>query len=181
MVHARLRDVAIEPKGVTFTLDDESRVRARGRHVDADLAAGIRLRIEEGRAAWRRGAEGTASHARLDRHGLDLEAWREAVRAAMASDGRYRDAPLAREDVVRALASPATPAERRIGAAIALANGDDAGRREVRAAARAAASPKLRGALESVAEGDLDAAAIEEAMAEERLAAEPARAREGVG
>ena len=61
-------------------------------------------------------------------------------------------------------------AERRIGAALALArSGDPEAPTRIRVAARASADPRLRIALESVAAGEVVAAAVEEALAEERV------------
>jgi hypothetical protein len=59
-------------------------------------------------------------------------------------------------------------AERRIGAALALAaTGDDAQRERVRIAASACASPRMRIALERIAGGDADDQAVDEALATE--------------
>jgi hypothetical protein len=167
---ARVREVRTDEAGVRVVRDDGSVVFARGRHVDDGLRATIALRVEEAREAWRRGGLAAERAARLDRGGRDLEAWRDALRKALADDGRYREAPMDRDDVARVLDSAASPAERRIGAALLLAEGSDgeAGRERVRVAARAAASPRLRIALERVADGSVDEAAIDEALAAER-------------
>ena len=88
-----------------------------------------------------------------------------AVAIASAHD---RDEPLTREALLRVLASPAALAERRIGAALALTPERHAGAQEsVLAAALACANPRLRIALEQVADGDFDEAALDEAIADE--------------
>ncbi len=85
----------------------------------------------------------------------------------------FRAQALAPEDAGEVLGDPTATTEQRIGAAVALrALGDEASTDGIRVAASGTAEPRLRVALEKIAE-DADAAAeIEAALAEE----EPQRA-----
>jgi hypothetical protein len=60
-------------------------------------------------------------------------------------------------------------AERRLGAAMArVGSGDPAARERIRVCAQALVDPKLRIALSSIAEGEADAEAVEEALRAEQ-------------
>jgi hypothetical protein len=98
-----------------------------------------------------------------------VAAWREALGAMRAQADSYRSATLGRDDLLAVVESPAAPLERRLGAALALApTSDDEGRSRIRAAARACADPLMRVALEKLADGDDDDAALEEALQAEQ-------------
>ncbi len=128
--------------------------------------AALHARILEVVRGFGGAAAPPAQLARLDRQGRDLAGWREALRRVVGDDaGDYRRSGLAREDLAKLLAQGDAPAERRIGAAMALASSGDAGEREcVRIAARACASEELRAVLERIAEDEVDEASVEAAL-----------------
>lgn len=77
-----------------------------------------------------------------------------------------RDAPVDAERLWRVVEDPAAPEEARVGAAVALGDGLDAeGRARLRVVAGGTAGPRVRVALEAVAEGEETAvrAALEQA------------------
>ena len=139
----------------------------RGERVQAIVA-----RIRAAMAA-RASAEGApeALRAALDRNGRTVGAWRDAIAGEVRRGAGYRSATAGPEDLGRILEGADTPADRRIGAALALAaSKDPEAAPKIRVAAAACAEPRVRVALEKVAEGAaegaLDEEAIEEALAE---------------
>jgi hypothetical protein len=95
--------------------------------------------------------------------GRTIAAWSSELRARIA-DGGYRDASgITLDDAEAVLESAASPADARLGAALALA----AGGRRARIAELAApiANPRLRVALEAVAEGRDEPELLARAMA----------------
>ncbi|HEY4117470.1 MAG TPA: hypothetical protein VGM56_06420 [Byssovorax sp.] len=118
------------------------------------------------------GAAGAASRwnaAPLDRQGRDVDAWIAKLRALTSDVTSFRtNAPAAVDQLWAVVDDVACSAERRAAAAVALApHVDDEGKARLRVVARATAAPKLRVALEAVAdddEADL-AAALEELSA----------------
>lgn len=130
--------------------------------------AALHARIHEVVRGFGTTAASTAQLARLDRQGRDLRGWTEALRRVASDDaGDYRRIGLAREDLARVLAQGDQPAERRIGAAIALASSGDTEERErVRIAAKACANEDLRAALNQIAESEADEAHVDAALRE---------------
>lgn len=111
----------------------------------------------------------------LERAGRSLAAWRAGVERAALTAGDFRNVGLTSDQIEGVLADPAAPADQRLGAALALrAQGSSLER--VRIAAVATAAPRLRVALERIAEAgdpsdeqaqaELDAA-LEQALSEE--------------
>lgn len=153
---------------LALRLVDGTTVTLSTRDLSADARVELLARYEEASRAWRPGGVDTVVENRLARRGRPVDEWRTSLRRALESAEGYRDEPLTREALLRVLASPAAPAERRLGAALALAPDRHAGSHEsVLAAALACANPRLRIALEQAAEGDLDEAALDEAVADE--------------
>ena len=104
----------------------------------------------------------------LDRDGRPVEAWKQALRAAFTDTGYRRAPPLLPEDLLHVVADARIPAERRIGAALALAErADDELRARLRIASDSLETEALRVAVERAAEGTLEEDAIEEAVAQE--------------
>jgi hypothetical protein len=166
--HARLASIKINHDVVVFTLVDGSRVRARARHLDDVQRGELRARLDAARAAFDRGDQDAEALARLDRAGRSFDVWRGALRALLDRQGSYRETPLTREQLLAVLESPAAPAERRLAAAVSLSAADDAQiAARIRVAAEACARPQVRIALAGVADGDIDDAAIEAAIAED--------------
>jgi hypothetical protein len=103
----------------------------------------------------------------LDRGDEDLSDWRRRLRDLFDVEPGYRGPRLNRSDAAAVIDDPGRSAERRLGAALALVEAgllDDGGRRRLRVAAEASANPKLRVAFERLAEGQVEDAAIEEAL-----------------
>ena len=96
----------------------------------------------------------------LDRRGRAIDAWRDAVRAMLAPQGAFRGLALDRDVLLRVLEDPTASHERRVGAALALAEADGEARTRVRVAIEGSAHEGLRDALDAAVEGRLDEAAV---------------------
>jgi hypothetical protein len=127
--------------------------------------------VAEAQKAGRQAPPRPGPSPHLERRGRTIDAWRRDLRA-LTSEGRdYRRASLSAGDLAAVLEDVEAPTEQRIGAALALAEAGDTGARpRIRIAADASANEALRVALASLAEGEGDEQALEEA-----LAAEPQR------
>lgn len=102
--------------------------------------------------------------ASLARAGRPVSSWREAIRE-LATSNNYRTASLPFDGLTRVLSRADASAEDRIGAAIAMkATHPEEATERVRIAAQTCADPKVRIALERVADGSEEDAAIEEAL-----------------
>lgn len=102
----------------------------------------------------------------LDRHGRSIAAWREQL-ARLAQHGElasYREPGARSHELAVVVLEQSAPAERRIGAALAMIDGHvrDAAR-EIHAAALTCRDARLRRALESLARGEIDEDAIDTA------------------
>lgn len=112
------------------------------------------------------------THARfalLDRDGRSQEAWRSDLRGLLTAES-YRHQSITREDLLRVLEDPRSPAQRRVAAAMALADTPDA---TVAIRARAAvdnAEERVRVVLTGALDGALDDDALADALADERSA-----------
>lgn len=125
------------------------------------------LRIEDAQRVYA-SRDASTDTVVLDRSGRSTEAWRSALRALLTGTRSYRDAHLDRDSLVRVLEDPDAPAERRIGAALALREQGGEPVERIRAVAQVCASEPLRVALERAAETTLDDATIDAAVAHER-------------
>jgi hypothetical protein len=121
--------------------------------------------IEEALGARRAADEAaTGVGEALARGDRSLAEWRSAVDALVRGAG-YRARSLTSDVLSRIVEHPALPVDRRIGAALALAaRGDLDGPDRIRVAARSCAEERVRIALEQVADGAVEDAAIEEAL-----------------
>ncbi len=111
-----------------------------------------------------------AALAILGRAGRPIAAWREALRAAFADTG-YRRAPLLPPDeLLHVVSDPRIPAERRVGAVLALSErADDELRERLRIASDGLENEALRVAALRAAEGTLEEHILEKALAQEEL------------
>jgi hypothetical protein len=148
----------------------ERRERRRACAADPDAARAVSLRVERAMAEARGEGPSAKRLESLAREGRTVAAWREAASRA-ASGGDYRATTLSADDLAALLTAPDASAEHRVGAAFALAAAGEPERARVRVAAEACASPKLRVALEAIAAGDAEEAAVEDALAGEAPAA----------
>jgi hypothetical protein len=148
---------------LVLRLTDGSEVRARTRHLMGDPRAELLARIADARRAWEAGGASGSALAQLDRNGRSPAAWRTAMRALLATPEDYRAQAITRDALVEVLESPAAPAERRVAAALALAD-DEGARPRIRIAAQACADTDLREALEDAAEDALDDETIDRTL-----------------
>jgi hypothetical protein len=102
----------------------------------------------------------------LDRRNETVSDWRNRLKHLLVAQPGYRGAKISAGDALAIVADAGRKPVHRIGAALALADGgalDDDARNRLRSAAEGSANPKLRIALEALAEGEIEEAAIEEA------------------
>jgi hypothetical protein len=126
-------------------------------------------RIQEAFAAWSATTASTAGIAQLESAGAPVREWLTSLRKVATEEADYRHSPLTHEELLDLIENPTASAEHRVGAAVVLATkGDDHARDRIRIAAEATANPRLRVALTSVAQQDLEEEAIEEVVAAER-------------
>jgi hypothetical protein len=112
--------------------------------------------IERAIEAWRRHGE-LAGAQLLERRGRPLDRWARELRDLVKN--RYRAAGFTAAELADVAADAQEQAERRIGAAVALARIDEADcRTRLRIAVDTCANPELRAALEAAAEDALDEA-----------------------
>ena len=128
--------------------------------------AAIEDRIREAMAVARsKEGQGSLAGALLERAGRTLPEWRDAAARLLTAATGFRDATIGAEELGAVLDDASAPAEQRVAAAIALAHVVEH-RARVRVAADTAVSPKLRIALEGLAEGRPDDEALAAALAE---------------
>ena len=125
---------------------------------------GLARRIDEAvRAHAAGGARGLDA---LARAGRTTEAWRADVQRLALAAPTFRDQALGIDDYERVLVDAASAPDRRIGAALAVRAIDpDRGPARIRVAASASADDALRAALEAAAEGEIDDALLDRAVA----------------
>jgi hypothetical protein len=186
VVHGGLRDRfvrfedlrAVERVGsvLRLALRDGRAVHLNGGRSPDDLAA-LALRIEEARAVYARGeGDATAARAALARGQRTLGEWRAALAELSKRTGGYRDAALSLDDLRTLVRDTAASVEHRVAAALALAaRRDTQDQAAIRTAAAQVASTHVRVALERIAQGDADEAAIEQALRDEPAAATAGR------
>ncbi len=150
-----IRRVLPDPFGVVIELDDMTAVRLGGPGVDPDrvrtLAALIEARCAETGPATPRVAVA------LEQGGV--HAWREAIVESTRGSG-YRVGSVSSETLADALRAPGLSSQERVATAIALlARGEEPAR--IRIAAAGVADDATRAALERLAEGEADDAALE--------------------
>jgi hypothetical protein len=160
-------EVVKEPGAVVVVLERERVPLSTGPANDLSyehLATQAALfdRIEQARRCHAEGASALPDLAALDRSGRSLADWRTALRRLTSGEASYRHRVLPREVLEAVVADPSATAERRIGAALALASGEAQSRACVERSAASCADERLRAAL---------SAAAVEALAEEEMEA----------
>lgn len=131
------------------------------------LADTLANRVREAIAA-RDAAPAAEASSLLDDVGESVGAWLGSLRKLATQGDGYRSTALTRDRLVALVDDARAALRSRIGAAVLLAEKADAeGLARVRVAADACAAPRVRLALEKVADGAIDQAAIEAALAEE--------------
>jgi hypothetical protein len=122
-------------------------------------------RIQSGIAAKGSHTIGDAQLAMLERKGRSIEEWRGAMDALLARSegGGYREVRLDPDALARVAENPAQPAERRIGAVLALSRVEDQHvQQRLRFAVETCADERLRGSLQRATQGQV----IEQELAE---------------
>lgn len=116
-------------------------------------------RIREGMTRF--GAAGARPLAALERNGRRLTEWKQDLERWITAGGGFRDPALGKDDLERVLSDASAPAERRIGAALALRVADDSAAARIRVVAETCANEELRAALEEVADDAVDEGTLE--------------------
>ncbi len=99
--------------------------------------------------------------------------WLDELRKLARSEGNYRGMAMTRERLLEIVDDPRVTARHRLAAAFVLKErNDDEGVQRVRVAAETTASPRVRVALESIAEGRAEEAELVSAAEDEADAAE---------
>jgi hypothetical protein len=148
-----------------FELRDGSQAGIRIDTLGARRQAALVARIVGALRDYRKAQEKEDALEPLARRGQPIEAWRTSIEQSVQGQG-YRKVRIAPEVMARTLGNVAETRERRIGAALALTAANEAdARAHIEEAARVSADARLRIALTSIAEGEIDAQALEEALA----------------
>ncbi len=118
-------------------------------------------RVERALATFREHAAHRVLASQLARGGRDADRWRADLDALAKAEGTYRDATVRDEDLWRVLEDAAAPADARAAAAAVLRERGggvvERASARLRVVAEAVASPQLRVALETAADGEGDA------------------------
>lgn len=141
---------------VVVELRDGERVQL---DLDGDAEALVR-RIEAGRRDFDGPAASVLALARGER---TLSDWRRDLEELLARPPGYREAPLGVVELTRELSDASAPADRRIGAALALRSKAPEEVARIRVAADTCADDAVRLALEAVCDDRLDEATLERA------------------
>lgn len=161
---------------ITFQLKSGASIVAHATRLSPELCSIIEQRMRDAMAIRAQLSADAALLDVLDRGKRQGSAWHQALRGIFDRERGYRHAHLTPEQVTAVLVDPSAPPDRRIGAAMALAQSDvmREARTSIRWAAQTSANPKLRVALEAIAEGDLNHLSIDEAALAEAAAVEEA-------
>lgn len=143
-------------------------------------AAAVATVVSKAAFAFRRTASmGGNTYALLARNGRSVADWVLALRAARDEHASFRSVTVQDAELWAIAEDPSAPDGARVGAALALraALEDEAARARMRCAADACITPKLRVALEAVADPAEDEHTLEQSLASIDDAPEPAALR----
>jgi hypothetical protein len=162
-----IHDIRSTDEGFAIILQDGERVSfVTSAHSPERLRA-LALRVRTAVQARARLPRTEASLAVLDRAGRSLPQWRRALDRLGKRAGDYRSISLSRDEMTVVVSDPGAKPQHRVAAALALAaTGDPDALQRVRVAADTGVSPRMRIALEGIAEESPDDEAIEQALAE---------------
>jgi hypothetical protein len=170
IAYEKLSRVYNHEHGIALELVNHEIVRLSASDpLDARTSAVI-ARIDEARLAWLGTPDapdsGEARLELLDRGSRSIAEWRMSLAKLREKTAGYRGrAGLRDQELLDVLSDARAPAERKIGAALALAGPrDPAVRARIAVAAAATANESLGRALEALASGEADASAIAEAI-----------------
>lgn len=130
---------------------------------DSTLCPAVFDRAREALAAWQRAASSADPLTALDRNGRTIAQWRADLATLVGGTG-YRAQVIDRARLEAIVADPATPLERRVGAALALAHHDPVAPTRVRVVAEGNADPAERRLLLCLAEGTVDDDVLDAAL-----------------
>lgn len=163
--YARIADVRSTNETIVFLLTGGKKYSvatspAKG-GVPSEEHLALLERIDDARSAYL-SADRAESLAMLARGGRPTSAWVRELKALSAAAGAdYRSASLPTDTLVRIALDPKESEEMRMGAAFALrGSADPAARLQLREAAEASASPRVRIALNVATEEELDDDAV---------------------
>ncbi len=172
-----IRDVASDADALRITTNDGVVHRVLSDADDEGIRSAILDRLREARAiAKSRGGEGSVALALLERGSRTLGAWRGELASILTAAKGFRAAAVGADDLAVVMDDTSATAEQRIAAAIALGAVPE-NRARIRVAAETSVSPKMRVALDALADGEHDDAIFEAAL-EEAAEAEEREERE---
>jgi hypothetical protein len=173
-----IRDVSADADALRITTNDGTVHRVLTDMDDEAMKRALLDRLREARAiAKSRGGEGSIALALLERGSRSMGAWRGELASILTAAKGFRAAAVGSEDLATVMNDTSATAEQRIAAAIALGAVPE-NRARIRVAAETSVSPKMRVALDALAEGEHDDAIFEAALDEAAEAEErEARAR----
>lgn len=140
----------------------------------------LHYRIVQAAARRQLGGEGISLE-QLERQGRHLAAWHEALRRIGTAVGGYRDPAVMTQSLAAVVEDPAEHPERRVGAALALAESGPEARHRISLAADACADPSLARALKAAAGQRIDEEALQRASAIVAQRDRATRVRFGLG
>lgn len=176
--YSAIQDMRLGGDRLNLSLRDGTTVSLRALRKDAsETLAALQERMRAASLAEAPGPGASAEDA-LVPGSRTVADWLHGLETLVNPAHPFRDASLEPSRLEAVLEGSAGHAAR-VGAAFALArSGAEDAPQRIRVAAQRSASPRLRFALESIAAGEADRAAIEGALAEEEaLAAAPSEAR----
>lgn len=156
-----------------------SRLRPRGDAEDDRSSARSFVELVNTQLAKHRARTTQDDVSSLARAGRPVSAWLRDLGVSGSARASYRAAAVPADTCWRVLADGTAPATHRVGAAVVLAQDlDPAGRARIRAVAEACAAPRVRVALEAIAEGrnELSLARALDSVDDHDCATEPPRA-----
>jgi hypothetical protein len=161
-----IRDVAAGPTSLRITTNDGVTHEILA-DVDDDAVRRAMLdRLREARAITRsRGKQSSVALALLERGSRTLGAWRAELATILTAAKGFRAAAVGSDDLAVVMDDTSASAAQRLAAAIALGAVPE-NRARIRVAAETSVSPKLRVALDALAEGEHDDAIFEAALDE---------------
>lgn len=165
----RLADVverAETPGGVRLELETGRalELEALQRGTGKDAVAVLRTIVSRALEASQKTRSPSRAAEALGRRGEKFPEWFARVKK-LGGSGTYREGNMGADALAEVMLDAQAPADRRLGAAISLAElGGEAGRARVRVAAEATADVALRAALEAAAEQELTEPIAERAL-----------------
>ncbi|NUP12404.1 MAG: hypothetical protein HOW73_40685 [Polyangiaceae bacterium] len=126
-------------------------------------------RLERAWKAWNEAEAGRLETTVFESSTSSTAEWLAHLKKLASTDSSYRSNALTRGQLIELVENPTSPMRQRVGAAVVLrARGDDEARARIRIAAQASADDRVRVAFSSLADHEIEAAVVEEALAVRR-------------